>query len=118
LAEKKRKLDELIRKRHEVPNNAVLHKSGADIQPRLLGMVVFSDLRLGLHMDDLDKELAARNLAGHHKTFTDKKALLLQHERLLWQQSHPNEDQKNFDPKFFKVLCGEALFRVGEEVLD
>jgi len=27
-------------------------------------------------------------------------------------------ESHNFDPKFFKVLCGEALFHVGEEVLD
>jgi len=56
---RKRKLDELLQKRHQVPDNAILRKSGADIQPRLLGMIVFSELRLDLHMEDLDKELEA-----------------------------------------------------------
>jgi len=110
---KKIKLDKLVAMRHEQPDNAILRRRGVDIPARLRGMVVFSDLRLNLHSEDLDLELEARQIVPHKAkiTFTEKKRLLLQDERQRWMESNPDEDIKNFNTKAFKILSDEAMFR-------
>jgi len=114
---KKRKLNDLAQKCHQQPDNAIIRRTGVDIQPRLRGMVVFSELRAKLHTKDLEKELSARNIVWRQgANFTEMKWLILNHERLIWQQSHPGENQENFNTRFFKVVCGDhGLFQVDDD---
>jgi len=114
---KKRKLNDLVQRCHQQPDNAIIWRTGVDIQPRLRGMVVFSELRAKLHTKDLEKELRARNIVWcQGANFTEMKRLILNHERFMWQQSHPGENQENFNTRFFKVVCGDhGLFQVDDD---
>jgi len=114
---KKRKLNDLAQKCHQQPDNAIIRRTGVDIQPRLRGMVVFSELRAKLHTKDLEKELRARNIVWcQGANFTEMKRLILNHERFMWQQSHPGENQESFNTRFFKVVCGDhGLFQVDDD---
>jgi len=101
---------------HEQHDNAIIWRTGVDIQPCLCGMVVFSELCAKLHTKDLEKELSAWNIVWHQgANLTEMKWLILNHEWLIWQQSHPGEKQENFNTRFFKVVCGNhGLFKVDD----
>jgi hypothetical protein len=127
-----RRLQGLIERRNNIPNNARLRMTGVDIPARLCNKIPFSDLMKKKHEDDLDQEICHRHLVPYllgrkrahpvaapcpatgksfdDMTFTQKKDLLMVDEERLWRLQNPEGDFKTFDSKTFTILCDNVRF--------
>ena len=89
---------------------------GWDIPPRCDGRVVFSDLRKGLHLEDLKKELQYREdmPTVPQPTFRIFVKQLVENEKRLLRERNPTAKEEEIDVmgKVFTPQCPEALFKI------
>jgi hypothetical protein len=127
-----RRLQGLMERRNDIPNNARLRMRGVDIPARLCNKIPLSDLLKKKHEDDLDQEIRHRHLVPYllgrkrahpvaspcpatgksfeNMTFTQKKDFLMVDEERLWRLQNPEADIKTFDSKTFTILCDDVRF--------
>jgi hypothetical protein len=95
----------------EKPPNARERKTGYYVAPRLLGLVLFSEVRKDRHKACLELELAARSIKfDQTESFTNRMKKLKTAETNRLGIERPSRDPKNQDKKHFKTVSPTAVF--------
>jgi hypothetical protein len=96
----------------EKPSNARERKTGHYVAPRLLGLVLFSEVRKDRHKVCLQLELlAARSIKfDQTESFTNRMKKLKTTETNRLSIEPPSKDPKNQDKKHFKTVSPTAVF--------